>query len=136
MQGSLPSNFHITRRWFSSAKTETLITIKRVLVLYVYVCLSLLMPPTFGSDFSYCPPTSNKHQTSPIPYVLKSTRTQKTSTFFLCKRNSSEVLETTQLYSTKNSSATPEDSSDNASHCSDAQVALHARRTSAYVVGI
>jgi len=93
------------------------------------------MPPTFGSDFSYCPPTSNKHQTSPILYVLKSTRTQKKSDF-LCKRNSSEVLETIQLYSTKNSSATPEDSSENASHCSDAQVALHAQRTSAYVVGI
>jgi len=72
-----------------SAKTETLITIERVLVLCVYVCMSFLMSPTFGSDFSYCPPTSNKHQTSPILYVLKSTRTQKKIRFF-CVRETPE----------------------------------------------
>lgn len=82
MHGSLLIILHITSRWFSSTKTETLKTTQPVLVLCVHVCMPFLMSPTFGSDFSYCPPTSNKHQTSPILYVLKSTRTQKKIRFF------------------------------------------------------
>ena len=42
LQVSLPGILHITLRWFSSAKTEPLITIQRVLVC-VYVCMYVCM---------------------------------------------------------------------------------------------
>jgi hypothetical protein len=74
MQGSLPSGLHITRRWFSPPKTETVVTIQRV---FVWVYISMYVTPyvtNFGkwfrllsahikqtSDFSY-PLCSKKHQ--------------------------------------------------------------------------
>jgi len=65
MQGSLSIILHITHRWFSSAKTETLITIKRMFVLFAcmyvvpyvtnfwkwFLVLSAHIKQT--SDFSY-----------------------------------------------------------------------------------